>query len=145
MNRKIEFRAWNKIEKKMFYMSAPVIHWTDDHIEMDLLDNEDRDLALGSYNPEDWILSQFTGLYDRNNQKIFESDVVKVKLPYGNKSGLAEIVWSQNRAQFGIRGSLSFQPNYEGLYSLRGKKMEVVGNIFQNPDLLTNLDQNKDG
>ena len=78
-------------------------------------------------NPE--TVGQFTGMYDKFNNKIFEGDIVKcLSLEYGyvNK----EVYYTEGKAKFGLS---SCGTDYEfGEYI----DVEVIGNIYDSPELL---------
>lgn len=88
---------------------------------------------------EDYIIEdticQYTGITDNNRTKIFEGDFVKDE--HGN---IWRIFWDDKRYRFACTTTRS--PNYLdgdifGLDLLaKYKKKEVVGNIFDNPELL---------
>lgn len=75
-------------------------------------------------------ICQFTGLTDKNGKKIFESDIVKNEYEE-NKYRRFKVFYNEKKLQweimnkYGMRGILA---NVIG-------KMEVIGNIFDNPDL----------
>ena len=84
----------------------------------------------------DFILMQSTGLKDKNGSEIFEGDIVKYK--NGCYTYTEEVAYNKNFAGFGVRDAnadiiFTFWVLAEeiGLSSL-----EVVGNIYQNPELL---------
>ena len=94
--------------------------------------------VLGSYgavNPE--TVGQYTGLTDKNGTKIFEGDIVK----YGDT--VHNVVFEQRNgtAYFGLVYStletLSFG-YYQDL-----KQIEVIGNIYDNPELLGDEENDK--
>lgn len=74
-------------------------------------------------------VGQFTGMYDKFNNKIFEGDIVKcLSLEYGyvNK----EVYYTEGKAKFGLS---SCGTDYEfGEYI----DVEVIGNIYDSPELL---------
>lgn len=87
--------------------------------------------VLGSYGAVDpETVGQYTGLTDKNGTKIFEGDIVKYSDTVHN------VVFEQRNgtAYFGLVYStletLSFG-YYQDL-----KQIEVIGNIYDNPDLL---------
>lgn len=74
-------------------------------------------------------VGQFTGLTDKNGNKIFEGDIVKcLSLEYGyvNK----EVYYAEDRARF-VLGSLGSDYDFEEYINV-----EVIGNIYDNPELL---------
>lgn len=110
MNRIIKFRAWDK-ELKGFLQSF-------------LIDEIGRIYEPGrSYN--EWtdkvILMQFTGLLDKNKKEIYEGDIIKSQWGYG-----CPIVVVDLEDIFYWQG--------EGSIDL--SLIEVIGNIYQNPELL---------
>ena len=87
--------------------------------------------VLGSYGAVDpETVGQYTGVTDKNGTKIFEGDIVK----YGDT--VHNVVFEQRNgtAYFGLVYStletLSFG-YYQDL-----KQIEVIGNIYDNPELL---------
>ena len=74
---------------------------------------------------------QYCGLADKNAKKIFEGDIIKNEYEE-NKYQYFKVFYNEKKLQwevmnkYGMRGILA---NVIG-------KMEVIGNIFDNPDLL---------
>ena len=91
-----------------------------------------------NYEVDPGTLCQFTGLYDKNGNKIWENDIVLV----------AESVYST--VKFGLyHEALKSERTHQGFYleSMDGycfseelgywvEELVVIGNIFDNPDLL---------
>ena len=78
-------------------------------------------------------VGQYTGLTDKNGNKIFEGDIVKclsLENGYVNK----EVYYAEDRARF-VLGSLGSDYDFEEYINV-----EVIGNIYDNPELLHNGD-----
>ena len=81
-------------------------------------------------------VGQYTGKPDKNDEKIFEHDIVSI---FG-EDGFFEVMWDNDTARFIMTGysvTVDFD-NYDS------KDIEVIGNIFDNPDLLTTSSTDSD-
>ena len=87
-------------------------------------------------------VGQYTGLKDKNGKEIYEGDVVKVKLYKGEEEkyfiGKVEyfggnfIVDADNNSEYHVYDLDGFGIDYR--YNL--EDCEVIGNIYDNPELL---------
>lgn len=95
-------------------------------------------------------ICQCTGLKDKNGKLIWENDVVKFDVYYYEKlqsSIISQIKWCNDLC------SLSLVVNNRGTRGTLGhlmdsnKEIEVIGNIFDNPELLNKKEETycKDG
>ncbi len=74
-------------------------------------------------------MGQFTGLHDKNGVEIFEGDICTNPSEYGNRH--KAVVWIDGLAKFVFSSIL-------GKSFLASKDYEVIGNIYENPELLEN-------
>ena len=78
-------------------------------------------LKRGIAIPKDSIIHQYTSLKDKNGKEIYEGDIVKTALAHMFRSGIHEVKYIDNR----------FVPD-----DICDDDCEVIGNIFENPELL---------
>lgn len=127
--RKIKFRAWHLHENKMY-----------DVYNLDILFgrywSEERRECLFSCDIE---LMQYTGLKDKNGKEIYEGDIVIVtcySYEQIESESTGEVVYSEALACFALSDG---ENGFATLSDLQGPfrtEYEVIGNIYDNPDLL---------
>ena len=89
-------------------------------------------------------VGQYTGLTDKNGTKIFEGDIVATKYKLGRGGYYVfEVYYNENLCQFALTinsGSYTKNKQYDWLQltSLKANKVEIIGNIHDNPELLNN-------
>ena len=117
MNREIKFRAWDEVSEKM-------LNWNE------FLNTNMKNTFIAQGNTG-LILMQYTGLHDKNGKEIYEGDIVKAlisgrwlvgKVIYEH-SGFTIDVMNNKALEFGRRGIIE-------------PWTEVIGNIYDNPELL---------
>lgn len=86
-------------------------------------------------------ISQFTGLSDKNGKKIYEGDIIKSH--YGS---IYIVKYFADWSGFSLKlvflnteGKLSHSTGRQHLYKNDCTHLEVVGNIYDNPELLEEL------
>ena len=119
--REIKFRAWCKSEDRMLdgYQITPHISlkYDEDWSIENLMDNT-------TILNDDLILMQFTGLKDKNGKEIYEGDIVNDCCSKELRTVLYQA------PQFSLD-----RPRKIGHSNLH-ENCEVIGNIYQNPELL---------
>ena len=113
-------------EKKFF---IAYIFGTDD-------EGQPHDIDFTLVDPS--TLCQCTGLKDKNGKLIWENDIVKDE--HGN---LYKAFWQSNYHQFSwvcVKSEIFQIGTKWDLYVMRSFEIEVIGNIFDNPELLEALE-----
>lgn len=122
-----KFRMWNRISSQLHIVNG--LYFDDK--EAEYVDNNNVLRFIGFKNIE---LMQSTGLFDKNGKEIFEGDILKVVDKYENNSGSIEVVsYSEAQACFITK---DIDQNIYRLYNTLMFEVEVIGNIYENPELL---------
>lgn len=124
-----EFRAYDKETCQMFYPMKDSCLLSVDYCELKFLV---ADITNGSAEEDDYIVMQWTGLYDRNGVKIFEGDIFDMGVIIFSRGCFngCYISGSTN-----VRG-WDYSDDWEdGLYS-HARDNEIIGNIYESPELL---------
>lgn len=116
--REIKFRAWYKDAEQM--LNVRDINFCGE--DLDAYEMEGDWLSF-----QDVELMQYTGLKDKNGKEIYEGDIVKEDFSIGKvtfNQGCLEIDWIKN------------YNSWSDTLRFHVKHIEVVGNIYENSDLL---------
>ena len=127
-----KFRAWSKDEKEMIEVLE--IDFRFKTIEFVKLYDQ-IPYAFSKYFSEIELM-QSTGLKDKNGTEIYEGYIVEFKYPYDKRiKTKGVIVRNDNKACFGI--SMKETTEQYELYRITAENyLTVIGNKFQNPELL---------
>lgn len=140
------FRVWDGKDKKMMPSPASIIFTNDNQWRWFAIDsNEVR--VPGSYDKES-VVMRFVGICDKNGNEIYEGDIIKIERT-GKYLGCS--VSSINIVKFGnyfYKNEVFEIVSTIGFYlsTLKGEycscdfnsQSEVIGNVFENPELLEN-------
>lgn len=118
--REIKFRAWNGERLRAVW----TIGWIDG--EMDLITT-----PKFSEPAEDCVLMQYTGLKDKNGKEIYEGDILKSVAYAINKEVTGIVKYNNDLAHFYLEVDSNKRIVFLGLINT-----EVIGNIYENPELL---------
>jgi hypothetical protein len=122
-NRTLKFRAWDKLAKQFTYPDKGY----QGHYVL-TLNGQFQNLQNGSGGDE-YVVQQYTGLKDHENNNIYEGDIVRYELDgtvYTQTVRWGNNGWEMEDARLYGTPLITNLPNFE-----------VIGNIFQlpcNPD-----------
>ncbi len=139
--RTIKFRVWNGVEMKQPSVNM-LIQSTNGYPFWQFGFSEPDPMP-------DCIVMQFTGLLDKNGKEIYEGDIIKNERGY-----LATVVFEVddcNRGHEPVKGMFGEMVELDGFFtslssftlkyhtksdSFRIQNTEIIGNIYENKDLL---------
>lgn len=129
MNRQIKFRAWDELNQEMVYEKTGIFSGGKSSWEiLRLYEN----------------VMQFTGLHDINGKEIYEGDILKQTRLNGS---------IHYYKIFNVNGGFAFNTHQDDFYKPQSEiyfyestadmqnsgfisNLEIIGNIFENPDLV---------
>jgi len=124
MKREIKFRAWDVKNQTWIDINGLSI-WFGLHPDSGSVYGVTEQGNLREYPINEVALMQYTGIKDRNGVEIYEGDIIKVA-----SNAVATIIYFTPYAQFiGQQGNFLMDLN-------DGNRYEVIGNIYENPELL---------
>jgi uncharacterized phage protein (TIGR01671 family) len=124
MKREIKFRAWSKL-----------LNCMSEVMEIDF--EHDAIRCVPGHLPKnklsDCVLLQSTGLKDRNGKEIYERDIVIARERHNlTREETVSVTWDESLAGFAPFANYDRDCDiYTG-----AEVSEVIGNIYQNPELL---------
>ncbi|MDT2857922.1 YopX family protein [Lactococcus lactis] len=131
-----KLRAWDKVGKSISSVSEITYSGDLSYLSFVKLSGNNRLYGRESRLADDVILMQSTGLKDKNGVEIYEGDILKLHaifLAPDDKIGYIEY-----SPKYGY--SIIFEGNrlYRQEYWASTNKLnyEVIGNIYENPELL---------
>lgn len=148
MKRELKFRAWNHKAKQMYY-----------NVCIDMYGCANDGVSFLTYGKKDRVM-QYTGLKEKKGKKIYEGDIIKVTTKHGFHGELLNEFKEEKKLDtingiglhfIGVvridllRGLMFENPKTgyaEPMFSRHRKifsyhsGIEIIGNIYQNPELL---------
>lgn len=121
MNREIEFRAWLKDEKRMITKISSI------KVDIKCIYYDNNQMFSYERASFDEIeLMQYTNKNDKHNNEIFEGDIVL----YNDKRYV--VYW----CELELAVCICFENETLHLGNCYSYELEVIGNIYENPELL---------
>lgn len=125
MNRIIKFRVWDLEFKELLYGPECMVS-TEGRLYLNYKTGTIKSFGDGKY-----IIQQFTGLKDDKNKDIYEGDILRVESYDG---------WFDKEPNY-YNLLVEYRISPSGDSDLSGflyipKFREVIGNIYENPELL---------
>jgi len=126
--RKIAFRAWDKVKKEMTYK---VLVGNTDTNDPNYTCN-----AILKKEPVEWVnadhhcieLMQFTGKKDCKGKDVYEGDIVEFdRQEWGGNDNIHVVSWNERDAEWCWGGGSASDMGWR----------TVIGNIYENPELLS--------
>ena len=117
--REIKFRAWDKLNKEMF--------------NVEIIDFQEKKLyedTVSYRNFKNIELMQYTGLKDKNGKEIYEGDILSNR----NDEKLYKVIFENGSFRAEFKGD--FEEYSFDLIDVVAQSCEVVGNIYENPELM---------
>lgn len=130
----LRFRAWDKKLKEMFGVSF--IDYDTKLIGLNI------DLEVIIFDFDDVILMQSTGFFDKKGQEIFEGDIIDTTDYEGGLSSVGNPLVKVESDKYGfiVTGDFPGSPitlkEFEDGRKFAGVKVKIIGNVYQNPELL---------
>lgn len=123
MSREIKFRAWVIDDKKMVYDVQNTYDFGVDGV--DIMENHFGNLLSNG----DYAVMQYTGLKDKNGVGVYEGDIYRFPPAVGQTEDIIEVA-EDLQTFFENKGYRESELDWD--YS----ELEVIGNIYENPELL---------
>jgi len=136
---RLKFRMWNKGMKKMTYFENPCFTFEAPEKRNDRPTKclfafylaEGSALFFGNYN----YVMQCIGICDRNGKPVYDEDIIE----FGTTEGeilRRKVTWDDKLLCYTV-GDFPYMRLYESGYIQPSKLVcEVIGNSFENPELL---------
>lgn len=149
MNREIKFRVWDVQSKKFFCNldNFPGEFLIDCNGVLHTKSNEQSDVEGGIW----WNCvkhefsnvykfgGQFTGLEDKNGKEIYEGDIIEESWKENNPYGYRPDEWYEKNETYVVEykppAFILQSPAYHEQRCIEDFKREVIGNIFEHPEL----------
>ena len=130
MNNRFKFRVWDKLAERMIYPHND----NQQHFIIDL-NGQFHNLQNGS-GGDDYVIQQYTGLNDNNDDPIYEGDILKNHYDVGNNI-IGQVLYESDHGGYIFQWKRKGRgQDYKNLNCDVAFESVIVGNIFENSELL---------
>ena len=130
MNRQLKFRVWDKLAERMIYPHND----NQQHFIIDL-NGRFHNLQNGS-GGDDYVIQQYTGLTDSNDDPIYEGDILKNHYDVGNNI-IGQVLYEADHGGYIFQWKRKGRgQDYKNLNCDVAFESVIVGNIFEHSELL---------
>jgi uncharacterized phage protein (TIGR01671 family) len=130
MNNRFKFRVWDKLAKRMIYPHND----NQQHFIIDL-NGRFHNLQNGS-GGDDYVIQQYTGLNDSDDNPIYEGDILKNHYDVGNNI-IGQVLYEADHGGYIFQWKRKGRgQDYKNLNCDVAFESVIVGNIFEHSELL---------
>ena len=130
MNNRFNFRVWDKLAERMIYPHND----NQQHFIIDL-NGRFHNLQNGS-GGDDYVIQQYTGLNDSNDDPIYEGDILKNHYDVGNNI-IGQVLYESDHGGYIFQWKRKGRgQDYKNLNCDVAFESVIVGNKFEHSELL---------
>jgi uncharacterized phage protein (TIGR01671 family) len=130
MNNRFNFRVWDKLAERMIYPHND----NQQHFIIDL-NGRFHNLQNGS-GGDDYVIQQYTGLTDSNDDPIYEGDILKNHYDVGNNI-IGQVLYESDHGGYIFQWKRKGRgQDYKNLNCDVAFESVIVGNKFEHENLL---------
>jgi uncharacterized phage protein (TIGR01671 family) len=151
--KEIKFRAWDGKHKKIIYLSNS--GYRMETLFFTICSYDDTGSCGDGYHIPDKIIMQYIGKKDKNGKEIYEKDFIRCESNSG-EINICLVEYCENECRFALtkysgngihRGNkfryfpFGFSDTCSAVFD--SDKMEVIGNLYENPEFKSPSDWEK--
>ena len=130
MNNRFKFRVWDKLAERMIYPHND----NQQHFIIDL-NGRFHNLQNGS-GGDDYVIQQYTGLTDSNDNPIYEGDILKNHYDVGNNI-IGQVLYEADHGGYIFQWKRKGRgQDYKNLNCDVAFESVIVGNIFEQNNII---------